>query len=110
MQGAFGLIRNTSMSALLFWILLLLSVYSYFLYPLILAVRISLAPRRAAPTAHDLPHLSLIVTAYNEQARIRDKIENCLAIDYPQLEIIIASDCSSDDTESIVAEYADRGV
>ncbi len=98
------------MSALFFWIFLLLSVYSYFLYPLVLAVRVSFAPRRAAKIASDLPSLSLIVTAYNEQARIREKIENCLAIDYPQLEIVIASDCSSDDTESIVAEYADRGV
>lgn len=99
------------MSELLFWLLLLLSIYSYFLYPFVLAIRISLLSRdKAAISAGELPSLSLIVTAYNEQARIREKIENSLAIDYPRLEIIIASDCSTDDTESIVAEYAGRGV
>ncbi len=98
------------MDQFLFWILLLFSLYSYFLYPLVLAVRVSLAPRSRETATAELPSLSLIVTAYNEQARIRDKIENSLAINYPQLEIIIASDCSTDDTESIVSEYADRGV
>ena len=98
------------MSVFLFWLLLLLSGYSYFLYPLVLAVRLSLLRHSATKVAGELPSLSLIVTAYNEQARIRDKIENCLAIDYPRLEILVASDCSTDDTESIVGEYADRGV
>ncbi len=98
------------MSELLFWLLLLLSIYSYFLYPLVLSVRVSLAARRDVPAVSELPGLSLIVTAYNEQVRIREKIENSLAIDYPQLEIIIASDCSTDDTEDIVAEYIGRGV
>lgn len=98
------------MSVLLFWLFLLLSIYSYFLYPLVLAVRVSLAARNQTATPVALPSLSLIVTAYNEQARIREKIENSLALEYPNLEIIIASDCSTDDTESIVGEYAARGV
>ena len=98
------------MSEFFFWLLLLLAIYSYFLYPLVLSVRVSLAARHEAPVARELPSLSLIVTAYNEQVRIREKIENSLAIDYPQLEIIIASDCSTDDTENIVAEYSGRGV
>lgn len=99
------------MSVFFFWLLFLLSIYSYFLYPLVLAVRVSLQSRNAAATfTSELPRLSLIVTAYNEQVRIREKIENSLAIDYPRLEIIIASDCSTDDTENIVAEYSGRGV
>jgi cellulose synthase/poly-beta-1,6-N-acetylglucosamine synthase-like glycosyltransferase len=99
------------MTEFLFWLLAILAVYSYFLYPLLLMV---LSHVRGAPAVDASgsaePRLSLIVTAYNESARIRDKIENSLAIDYPALEIIIASDCSSDDTDAIVAEYADRGV
>lgn len=99
------------MSALLFWLFLLLSIYSYFVYPLVLAVRISMrSPASQGSRPDDLPSLCLIVTAYNEQGRIREKIENCLAIDYPGLEVIIASDCSSDETDSIVGEYAGRGV
>lgn len=99
------------MTEFIFWLLALLAVYSYFLYPLLLMAlsRLRGAPSGAAVSGNN-PRLSLIVTAYNESLRIRDKIENSLAIDYPDLEIIIASDCSSDDTDSIVAEYSNRGV
>lgn len=58
------------------------------------------------------PRVSLIITAYNEEAVIREKLENSLALDYPkeQIEIIVASDCSTDRTDQIVSEYAGRGV
>jgi len=95
-----------------FWLCLLLSVYSYFLYPLLLAVLHAgwrrPAPQVTAPAAA-IP-LTVVVTAYNEQARIRAKIDNTLALDFPGLEMIVASDCSSDATDSIVREYAARGV
>ena len=56
--------------------------------------------------------MSLIITAHNEEQRITEKIENSLAIDYPEslLEIIVASDCSTDATDGIVRSFADRGV
>lgn len=97
----------------LFYLFALLSVYSYFLYPLMLRClprRVPAADPGAA--AGRLPVLSLIVTVHNEEARIRDKIENSLAIDYPDelFEIIVASDCSEDATDRIVQGYADRGV
>lgn len=99
------------MREFLFWVLLLAALYSYFIYPVVLSVLLSLRARANVPSgANALPSISLIVTAYNERDRIRDKLENSLAIDYPGLEIIIASDCSSDETESIVREYAARGV
>src|SRR5690606_20654634 len=99
------------MTAFLFWLLAILAVYSYFLYPLLLiALRRVRKPSASAVVAGEEITLSLIVTAYNEAGRIREKIENSLAIDYPGLEIIIASDCSSDATDAIVQEYADRGV
>ncbi len=94
----------------LFWSLLLLGLYSYFLYPLVLAVLASRQPRSTGLPVTAGERLTVIVTAYNERARIREKIENTLAIDYPNLEIIIASDCSTDETDAIVAEYAARGV
>ena len=66
----------------------------------------------AAPVPDLLPSLSLIITAHNEAARIRSKLENTLAIDYPsdRLEVIVASDCSTDETDDIVAEYSEKGV
>jgi cellulose synthase/poly-beta-1,6-N-acetylglucosamine synthase-like glycosyltransferase len=99
----------------LFWILLLGSAYSYFIYPALLWLLSRGRVRQsadAAASAAEWPSLTLIVTAYNEEKRIRAKIQNTLAIDYPRerLELIVASDCSSDATEAIAAEYATQGV
>lgn len=59
-----------------------------------------------------LPSLSLIITAHNEAGRIREKLENSLKIEYPaeQFELIVASDCSTDETDEIVGEFSDKGV
>jgi len=110
--GGAGRVGQNHMIEAFFWLCLLLSVYSYFLYPLLLAVLHAgwrrPAPQVTAPAAA-IP-LTVVVTAYNEQARIRAKIDNTLALDFPGLEMIVASDCSSDATDSIVREYAARGV
>ncbi len=58
------------------------------------------------------PSVSIIIAAYNEEKDIATKIENSLCLDYPRekLEIIVASDCSTDRTDEIVRSYAHRGV
>ena len=100
---------------ILFYIFALFCIYSYFLYPLILKV----LPKRKSDSENDdrqrdseLPTLSLIVTVHNEAARIKEKLNNTLENDYPSdlLEIIIASDFSTDETDDIVNSYADKGV
>ncbi|MFC7079042.1 glycosyltransferase family 2 protein [Halorussus caseinilyticus] len=60
----------------------------------------------------DLPSVSLIVAAYNEEDVIAEKIENSLELDYPdeQLELLVFSDASNDATDDIVRSYADEGV
>ena len=81
--------------------LLLLTIYSYALYPLVLMV----LPKRAVRSEPgDLPTMTLIIAAHNESTRIRQKIDNTLAIDYPadKLQVLVASDCSTDDTDDIV--------
>ncbi len=97
----------------LFYLSGFLCLYSYFIYPLIL--RMTPARQAGRPLqgdGNDLPEVSLIVTVYNEMTRLADKLENSLQIDYPAslLEIIVASDCSTDDTDNIALSYADRGV
>lgn len=99
------------MLVILFWLAAFGALFSYFIYPLILLFM----PRRpGSERKHSQPDVppavSLIVTAHNEAHRIREKIENCLALEYPNLEILIASDASSDETDKIVGEYASRGV
>ena len=55
---------------------------------------------------------SLIIAAHNEEATLRAKLENALAMDYPaeRLDIIVVSDASTDGTDRIAAEFAARGV
>jgi glycosyltransferase involved in cell wall biosynthesis len=95
---------------ILFWVALVGALYSYFLYPLVLL----LLPKRRvqAEQASLWPDLTLIVTAHNEAGRIREKLENCLQLDYPadRFEILVASDASDDGTDAIVEEFAPRGV
>ena len=100
------------MFAIVFWAALLIVVYTYLLYPvLIWFLTVARKTPDYAPLA-EWPDLSLIIAAYNEEAVLRTKLENALALDYPdeKLDIIVVSDESSDDTDSIAAEFAERGV
>jgi hypothetical protein len=97
------------MAELAFWCSALLVLYAYAGYPCVLRL-MSLFRDRPIRKAGITPPVSFIITAYNEEAHIREKIENTLAQRYPAdlLEIIVASDCSADRTDDIVREYPDR--
>ncbi len=78
-------------------------------YPAATAVLARVRPRR--PRKADVePSVSLIVAAHNEETVIRQKLENLLALDYPRerLEILVASDSSTDGTDAIVEEVASQ--
>jgi exosortase len=55
-----------------------------------------------------LPHVSVLIAAHNEESVIEDRIRNALALDYPQekIEVLIASDGSTDRTDEIVRSFA----
>lgn len=96
----------------LFWLCAGSIGYTYAGYPLLLTLlaRTRPAPRYEEPG--ELPEVTLVITAYNEQATIAAKLENSLALDYPpaKLQIIVAADGSDDATPQIVASFAPRGV
>ena len=104
--------NKTCVMAALFWILLGLVVYVYFGYALLLLVIRALGGARRVAAADHEPPVTLIVSAFNEESVIAEKIENSLALDYPRerLQIIVVSDASEDRTDAIVRSYADRGV
>ena len=96
----------------IFWAALFLVVYTYIIYPVLLWL---LAAGRKMPEYAPLgewPTASLIIAAHNEEAVLRAKLENALAMDYPaeRLDIIVVSDASTDGTDRIAAEFAERGV
>jgi cellulose synthase/poly-beta-1,6-N-acetylglucosamine synthase-like glycosyltransferase len=57
-----------------------------------------------------LPTVTFVVAAHNEEAVIERRIENLLLLDYPpeQLEIVVASDASTDATDELVERVAAR--
>jgi cellulose synthase/poly-beta-1,6-N-acetylglucosamine synthase-like glycosyltransferase len=96
----------------LFWLCAGLILWVYAGYPLLLWLLNRLLPARAIRLHAIEPNVTLIISAYNEAAVIRAKLENSLALDYPRplLDVLVISDCSSDDTDDIVREYEGRGV
>jgi hypothetical protein len=98
------------MAAIVLWTALALVAYVYVGYPLLLFAisRVAARPVRKAPIT---PSVTMVIAAYNEQDAIAAKIDNSLALDYPPglLEIMVASDGSTDATNAIVEhDYAGR--
>jgi len=52
--------------------------------------------------------VSVVLPVYNGAAYVRQSIESCLAQTHSNIELVIVDDCSTDDTPSIIAEYARR--
>jgi len=86
-----------------------LLAYTWAGYPLALWI-LSMLSRRRASSSRQQPTVSVIIAVYNEEAQIATKLEDCVALQYPAelLEIIVASDGSTDATESIVDQWAAR--
>jgi cellulose synthase/poly-beta-1,6-N-acetylglucosamine synthase-like glycosyltransferase len=80
-------------------------------YPICLALASPLARRRRQIDDSE-PFVTVIIAAHNEASCIARKLENSLALDYPRerLEIVVASDGSTDRTAEIVEGFRDRGV
>jgi len=95
-------------SSVLFWVLAGIVVYVYLGYPLLLAVLGTLFPRKRHAAPHE-PTVSLLVAAYNEAKVITAKLKNSLALEYPteKLEIVVASDGSTDGTAELASHLAD---
>ncbi|MFZ5448837.1 MAG: glycosyltransferase family 2 protein [Thermodesulfobacteriota bacterium] len=58
----------------------------------------------------DLPLVSICIPAYNVEPFIRETLDSALAQDYPNLEIILSDDASTDGTVEIVTSYESKGV
>lgn len=99
------------MLELTFWSSLIFVFYAYLGYPLLLWI-LSFFRDKPVKRLDITPSVSFIITAYNEEGRIQVKIENTLRQDYPRdkLEVLVASDCSTDKTDEIVKAYQSRGV
>jgi cellulose synthase/poly-beta-1,6-N-acetylglucosamine synthase-like glycosyltransferase len=99
----------------MFWASCAAVLFAYLGYPVLLLLLsrwLGRSARVPAGVHEDLPTLSLLIAAHNEESVIEERIRNALQMDYPaeKLEIVVASDGSVDDTATIVRRYAERGV
>lgn len=95
----------------LFWCALFLVFYTYIGYGIILwllvRVREHFRPRPRLALPHELPEVTLFITAYNEEEMVEEKMVNCRAIDYPRekLKIFWVTDGSTDTTNEKLNAY-----
>jgi len=95
----------------MFWAAIGFVCYAYVGYPLLLLL-IGLVRNRPVQKGPFQPKVSFIITAYNEEGRIHEKLLNTFQQDYPRelLEVVVASDCSTDGTDDLVRSFASSGV
>ncbi len=95
----------------IFWFFIALILYCWVCYPCILKL-LTLFYTKNIKTDSYLPSVTVLLTVFNEEKAIGHKLENLFALEYPKekLDILVASDASTDKTNEIVGEFADKGV
>lgn len=91
---------------ILFWLSILTVIYVYFGYPL-LVYALSLFYKNPRRGEYTYPTLSILISVYNEEKNIENKILSLLSIGYPsdRVEILIGSDGSTDQTDEIIRKF-----
>ena len=99
---------------ILFWVCLLIVFYTYVGYGILLYIIIRVKrlfcgkPQEAVlPADDELPTMTLMICAYNEEDVVAEKMENTLALDYPKdkFRIMWVTDGSNDRTNELLAAY-----
>lgn len=115
---------STLIPEIIFWSCVCAVVYNYAGYPVLLFALSMFSQaksdlrflfgsraRRRRPSEGDLPTVAILLSAYNEEAVIRAKVENCLGLEYPhdRIEFLIGLDAPQDSTPEILTQmYSSR--
>ena len=98
----------------LFWVCLFIVFYTYLGYGILLylIIRIKRLVKGSPtptpmPTDEELPTMTLMICAYNEQDVVAEKMENTRALDYPKdkFRVMWVTDGSNDRTNELLAAY-----
>lgn len=99
---------------ILFWICLFLVFYTYIGYGILLWLLVCIKrlfkgkPQKIPlPSEDELPEVTLMICAYNEQDIVEIKMENTRQITYPKLHVVWVTDGSNDSTNDLLAKYHD---
>lgn len=102
---AHGIIQSLEV---LLWASIGAIVYSYLLYPVIVALIVGLGGKHATESDDAYrPVLSIVISLYNEEAVLPEKLRNLEAIDYPsdRIQVVLGSDGSTDRTDTLLAGW-----
>jgi len=91
---------------IVFWVSVLIIIYSYAIFPLLIKLmsgKKKINARSFSPH-DDLPHVSMLIAAFNEEEVIEQKIRSVFNTNYPlaKIEVLIGSDASTDKTNEII--------
>lgn len=97
---------------ILFWLCAFLLVYPLCIYPLILVLPCGRRTIASSFALEERPHVSMLLSVYNEKDVIEQKINNFLSLDYPvdKLELLVISDGSDDGTDEIVRQHSSERI
>lgn len=98
---------------LTFWICLSIVFYTYVGYGIVLYIMVKVKEFFGKKECHrplseeELPEVTLLIAAYNEEEVVKKKMKNCLALNYPKdkLKIMWVTDGSNDHTNDLLTEY-----
>ena len=92
---------------LLFIICAAMLTYVYLLFPLGVILLGALRRKEVEPRWSELPTVTMIFSAYNEEAIIIQKLDNALGQEYPEgkLDVVVADDGSDDKTRELIVNY-----
>ena len=71
-------------------------------YYLVVYLRVVCRKEKQNALAKELPPVSIIICARNEEENLALNLESVLEQDYPSFEVIVVNDCSEDDTEQVL--------
>ena len=99
---------------ILFWISLFIVFYTYIGYGIVLYILVKIKETFRKPVHYpmpadeELPEVTLFIAAYNEEDVVDEKMQNCLALDYPadKLQIFWVTDGSNDHTNERLSHWS----
>jgi len=102
----------TTLLQVLFWTSLGVVSYVYFGYPALLLIVKRVTGGRPVSNGQTTPSVTLIISAFNEERVLAEKLRNSLALDYPadRMEILVVSDASDDRTDEIAESFSRENV
>jgi biofilm PGA synthesis N-glycosyltransferase PgaC len=94
--------------AFFYWAVIYLLIHSYLTYPFTLILISLFKKKLTLSTSESLPTVSILISAYNEEKVIAQRVENIknLNYDFSKLELLIGSDCSTDKTVEILNDLS----